>query len=312
MGTYKEGQKAFLPLSKVPPKFPLKRVREEASKSKLCLSSPHLVKSFADDLTVISSNIADHSAALLEIDKKATDLDLSLRPDKYVSQFYRMAIGWIQTLDPFEFHLWMAQPVTSLKPHQNPRPPVALNSIPIKSHFCQETRVKTTYCSCKHWSETNQRWIQNLDSKTVTLFGSISPVLTNGWSHFSKLLTQNPREANQVHKKMAKPALLLYHCCCISPWCSQTAVPPRASKVVYILCCHPSSSPVTQPSRNACRSWRTLTSSTGWIYPLQYSYIPWSCTRLNFIYIYSCCEKDCNIVSQKDPQWSPDCFTWPP
>ena len=61
------------------------KVREEASKPKLCLSSPHLVKGLADNLTVISSNIANNSAALLEIDKKATDLDLSLRPDKCVS-----------------------------------------------------------------------------------------------------------------------------------------------------------------------------------------------------------------------------------
>ena len=86
--TYKERPKDLLPLSKAPPKFPLKKVREEASKPKLCLSSPHSVKGFADDLTVISSNIADHSAALLEIEKKAADLDLSLRPDKCVSVIY--------------------------------------------------------------------------------------------------------------------------------------------------------------------------------------------------------------------------------
>ena len=45
----------------------------------------HSVKRFADDLSVISSSIQDHKSALLEIDEKAADLDLTLRPDKCVS-----------------------------------------------------------------------------------------------------------------------------------------------------------------------------------------------------------------------------------
>ena len=49
---------------------------KEPSKSKLCLSSLHLVKDFANDRTMISSNIANHSAVLPEI-KLLTWISLS-------------------------------------------------------------------------------------------------------------------------------------------------------------------------------------------------------------------------------------------
>ena len=51
---YSDHATEVLNLHSVRWELPLKKVHKEASKSKLCLSSPHLVKGFADDLTVIS------------------------------------------------------------------------------------------------------------------------------------------------------------------------------------------------------------------------------------------------------------------
>ena len=83
----RKGQKAYFPLSKAPSNFCLKKVCEASFKPKLCLSSPHTVKGFADDLTVISSSMADLSTALLEINKKAADF-ISLRPNKCFALLY--------------------------------------------------------------------------------------------------------------------------------------------------------------------------------------------------------------------------------
>ena len=81
----RKGQKPYLPLQTTPPNFPLKKIRTEAAKVKTCTSASHTVKGFADDLTVLSSSAQDHVLALSEIDKKCTDLDLILRPDKCVT-----------------------------------------------------------------------------------------------------------------------------------------------------------------------------------------------------------------------------------
>ena len=81
----RKGTKAFLPLSTMVPKFPLKRIREEAKNIKICSSAPHTVKGFADDITVISSSVSAHTSALQEIDQKASSLDLVLKVEKCVS-----------------------------------------------------------------------------------------------------------------------------------------------------------------------------------------------------------------------------------
>ena len=53
-----------------------------------CLSKPHKAKAYADDLTVVSSSSRDHCQALLEISKLCADIDLTLKPSKYVSLVY--------------------------------------------------------------------------------------------------------------------------------------------------------------------------------------------------------------------------------
>ena len=78
----RKGQKPFLPMDKYPPKFPLKRIREESNKPKTYLSTPRSVKGYADDLTVISSNIEHHRLSLNIISQRA---DLTLKPEKCIS-----------------------------------------------------------------------------------------------------------------------------------------------------------------------------------------------------------------------------------
>ena len=80
----RKGQKPFLPMDKYPPKFPLKRIREESNKPKTYLSTPHSVKGYADDLTVISSNIEHHHLSLNIISQRASELDLTLKPEKCI------------------------------------------------------------------------------------------------------------------------------------------------------------------------------------------------------------------------------------
>ena len=50
-----------------------------------CLSK---AKAYADGLTVVSSSSRDHCQALLEISKLCADIDLTLKPSKYVSLVY--------------------------------------------------------------------------------------------------------------------------------------------------------------------------------------------------------------------------------
>ena len=51
-------------------------------------SKTHKVKGYADDLSVFSSSMKDHAAALQTIDKHCSDLDLRLKPSKCVSFIY--------------------------------------------------------------------------------------------------------------------------------------------------------------------------------------------------------------------------------
>jgi len=64
----RKGQKAYLPFSTIPPKFPLKKIHQDAKAIKTCSSAPHTVKGFADDITVISPSISAHSSVLKTID----------------------------------------------------------------------------------------------------------------------------------------------------------------------------------------------------------------------------------------------------
>ena len=84
----RKGQKAYLPFSTIPPKFPLKKIHRDAKAIKTCSSAPHTVKGFADDITVISPSISAHSSVLKIIDQNASSLDLHLKPEKCVSFVY--------------------------------------------------------------------------------------------------------------------------------------------------------------------------------------------------------------------------------
>ena len=84
----RKGQRLFLPLSRTPPVFPLKKIRQDAKELKYCLSSPHTVKGFADDLSVFSSNINEHQSLSFDFSTSSQDLDLTLRPDKCISVIF--------------------------------------------------------------------------------------------------------------------------------------------------------------------------------------------------------------------------------
>ena len=62
----RKGQKSFLPFSKAPPIFPLRKIRHNAKEVKYGLSSSHTVKAFTDDLSVFSSNISNHQSLLTD------------------------------------------------------------------------------------------------------------------------------------------------------------------------------------------------------------------------------------------------------
>ena len=81
----RRGSKSYLPPLQSPPDYQLKKLREEASKTKHFHSEPHSAKAFADDLTVLSRNFKDHQIALRQVDSCCSDLGLALRPDKCVT-----------------------------------------------------------------------------------------------------------------------------------------------------------------------------------------------------------------------------------
>ena len=76
-------RKHFVPLAQGPPKPSLKS--NPSGKVKFAWSNEHKVKAFADDLTLISSDIAAHQADLLSLDSACLELGLEIRPDKCTS-----------------------------------------------------------------------------------------------------------------------------------------------------------------------------------------------------------------------------------
>ena len=84
----RKGWKAFLFHSKAPPRYPLKKVRDETTHVKFFNSESHTDKAYADDLTVLSRKLHDHQVALSQINACCVDVDLELCPDKRVTFSY--------------------------------------------------------------------------------------------------------------------------------------------------------------------------------------------------------------------------------
>ena len=76
----------FFPISSNPPAV-------GASTPKSQKSSPHCVKDFADDLTIISQYEYDHASVLRTFSKNCSVIDLEIRPDKFVSVVYNGSKG---------------------------------------------------------------------------------------------------------------------------------------------------------------------------------------------------------------------------
>jgi hypothetical protein len=74
----RKSAKKFLPPEATPPKFPLKKVREEALQPKSITLSSHKVKPFTDDLTVISRSLSSHQKVLEATVIKCKDMDLQV------------------------------------------------------------------------------------------------------------------------------------------------------------------------------------------------------------------------------------------
>ena len=73
--------KLFFQISSIPPAV-------GASTPKSQKSSPHCVKGFADDLTIISLHEHDYVSVFRTVSKKCSNIDLELRLDKCVSVVY--------------------------------------------------------------------------------------------------------------------------------------------------------------------------------------------------------------------------------
>ena len=81
----RKNSKCYRSLSSPPPSLNLSSY---SPKNKLFNSVEHKVKSFADDLTIISTNLVDHQSMLSKIDACCSDLSLQLRPDKCITMSY--------------------------------------------------------------------------------------------------------------------------------------------------------------------------------------------------------------------------------
>ena len=77
----RKGQKRYLPLENPPCRFPLKKLRAECEKPKFYHSTAHTVKGYADDISILSSNLQDHKSCLEEFSLRAADLDFILNPE---------------------------------------------------------------------------------------------------------------------------------------------------------------------------------------------------------------------------------------
>ena len=63
-------------------------LNQKPTSNHIHLSSPHKVKGFADDISIISSSVNDHGAALQVISTYCSDLGLVLNPSKCISLVY--------------------------------------------------------------------------------------------------------------------------------------------------------------------------------------------------------------------------------
>ena len=76
---------AWLPPAKSPPHVALPHIRKKMKEPKSIAGRPHCAKGFADDLSVISANKADHQSTLDTIQHHSASLDLILKPPKCLS-----------------------------------------------------------------------------------------------------------------------------------------------------------------------------------------------------------------------------------
>ena len=77
--------KHFLKPSITPPTAKVPKVREKINQPKLFYTTPHRVKGYCDDLTLISSSCSEHAETLAVLDRRCHDLDLRLKPQKCIS-----------------------------------------------------------------------------------------------------------------------------------------------------------------------------------------------------------------------------------
>ena len=68
----RKNTRKFLPIPLIVPMLPL-------------YSSPHRIEAFADDLSVLSTDKAEHQSILSTLDTKCKELDLHLKPEKCIS-----------------------------------------------------------------------------------------------------------------------------------------------------------------------------------------------------------------------------------
>ena len=71
---------AYLLPSKSPPYAALPHIQKKMKEPKSVAGNPHCAKGFADDLSVISANKADHQSTLDTIQHHSASLDLILKP----------------------------------------------------------------------------------------------------------------------------------------------------------------------------------------------------------------------------------------
>ena len=80
--------KKYLPSPHIPPTVKVPRIRAKLGTPKYCSSRPHRCKSYADDLSLISSDPKEHASSLQEINDSCKQLDLHLKPSKCISLVY--------------------------------------------------------------------------------------------------------------------------------------------------------------------------------------------------------------------------------
>ena len=71
----------FFPICSYPPTIKSK----ESRTPKFTLSAPHKVKAYADDLSIISGSLEEHTETVQTINQLSREIDLMIRPDKCVT-----------------------------------------------------------------------------------------------------------------------------------------------------------------------------------------------------------------------------------